>query len=196
MRVVWKIIALLLLLFLFYMLSCNKSYTIDQQCKLPEFLTGGKNLRLNMSIDDIPAKDSLHRELLPGSFSWLPFENDALFTIILHNGILPAGMYTEVLTDYHRTVRGIVVTGTFLVDTEEDCLKVYEFFAKNISNYYNKPVKLSIDSIKNYNGEKSKISKCEGEISICGGHRCNVILYVRQDYNTKYRAEVSIDFYR
>jgi len=75
-----KKIFLFQVIFLLTIVGCHQSVPIEEQCPLPEFIIGKKQLRINMPLEDVPEKDSVRRLNLPGEFKLLrSFDRDGLY---------------------------------------------------------------------------------------------------------------------
>ncbi len=178
---------LLQVFFLLTLVGCHRSVPIEEQCALPEFLIGSKKLRLNMSLDDVPEKDSLQRLNLPGVFNFDSiFDNDGLYETVVYNEIKPTvGMSTQVSVN-DGIIKYISIGTYFYPNTDKECLQILDFFTKRLSDHYHTTPKKREVSLFD-DGESYFTDK----MPICGNYACTVYLYILRDHTCK----ISVSFH-
>lgn len=170
----YKVKAIICTLFLLLdIYGCKTDKYYEKECKVPDFLTGNKKVVLNSDIDNIPGSDSLGREVYPSPFSWLPFERDTLYNLILFNNILPAGMDCQIQISSDRRIRVISITRIFNVKSLKEAEDFYRYFLKNISECYSVQVSSTIDTIVNA-PERPDYVNFEGKMFIPNSGYCEV----------------------
>lgn len=128
--------------------TCKIDRYYEKECTIPEFLTGNKKLALNSNIDNIPVSDSLSRELFPSPFSWLPLERDTLYYLILYNKFKSIGMDCQIQASSDRKIRVIsIVAGFHNLKSLKEADDLYQYFLKNISEYYSVQASSVVDTI-------------------------------------------------
>ena len=163
---------LLQVFFLLTLVGCHRSVPIEEQCPLPEFLIGSKKLRLNMSLDDVPEKDSLRRLNLPGVFNFDSiFDNDGLYETVVYNEIKPTVGMTTHASIKNGIIKYISIDTYFHPDTDKECFQILDFFTQRLSEHYHTTPKKR-DTISYHGGTNEYTDR----IPICNNYICVISL--------------------